>query len=131
MSTSKKGYSGQNGSDELRDYDRLTKPELNKGTAFTHEEREGYGLRGLLPAGVSDLKTQENRAMANLRRKAYDIERYVFLQALASRNERLFYRMVIDHIFISASNSHVWKGLNMMSWSKSLLVPCRIFFLMH
>ena len=98
MSASKKGYSSQNASDELCGYDRLTKPELNKGTAFTHEERERYGLRGLLPAGVSDLKTQENRTMANLRRKAYDIERYVFLQALASRNERLFYRLVIDHI---------------------------------
>ena len=36
MSASKKGYSGQNGSDECCGYDRLTKPELNKGTAFTH-----------------------------------------------------------------------------------------------
>lgn len=83
---------------ELCGYERLTKPEFNKGTAFTEEERERYGLRGLLPAGVSDPKTQEERAMANLRRKAYDIERYVFLQALAGRNERLFYRLVIDHI---------------------------------
>ena len=84
--------------DEVCGYERLTIPELNKGTAFTHEERDRYGLRGLLPAGVSDPKTQEDRAMANLRRKAYDIERYVFLQALAGRNERLFYRMVIDNI---------------------------------
>lgn len=83
---------------EVCGYQRLTTPELNKGTAFTDEERERYGLRGLLPAGVSDPKTQEDRAMANMRRKAYDIERYVFLQALAARNERLFYRMVIDHI---------------------------------
>lgn len=82
----------------LRGYERLTSPEFNKGTAFTEEERERYGLRGLLPAGVSSAETQEQRAMANLRRKAYDIERYVFLQALQGRNERLFYRVVIDHI---------------------------------
>jgi len=83
---------------ELSGFERLTKAEFNKGTAFTEDERERYGLRGLLPAGVSDPKTQENRAMANLRRKGNDIERYIFLQALAGRNERLFYRMVIDHI---------------------------------
>jgi len=83
---------------ELCGFERLTKSEFNKGTAFTEEERERFGLRGLLPSGVSDPGTQCDRAMANLRRKGFDIERYVFLQALAGRNERLFYRMVIDHI---------------------------------
>ena len=79
-------------------YDRLKNPELNKGTAFTAAERDQYKLRGLLPARVSTLVAQESRALENLRRKAYDIERYVFLLALQGRNERLFYHLLINHI---------------------------------
>jgi len=82
----------------LRGYDLLRHAALNKGTAFTEDERDRYGLRGLLPARVSSLATQASRAMANLRRKDNDIERYIFLLALQGRNERLFYRLVIDHI---------------------------------
>ena len=81
-----------------RGYDRLQRPEFNKGTAFTDDERERYGLRGLLPARVSDPERQAERALANMRRKGCDIERYVFLQALQGRNERLFYRLVVNHI---------------------------------
>ena len=79
-------------------FDRLMSPEHNKGTAFTEEERDRFGLRGLLPAGVSDPDVQESRVLTNLRRKAYDIERYVFLLALQGRNERLFYRLVLNNI---------------------------------
>jgi malate dehydrogenase (oxaloacetate-decarboxylating)(NADP+) len=82
----------------LLGYDRLKNPELNKGTAFTAAERDQYKLRGLLPARVSTLEAQELRALENLRRKAFDIERYVFLQALQDRNERLFYRLLINNI---------------------------------
>ncbi|MGB5307123.1 MAG: NAD-dependent malic enzyme [Gammaproteobacteria bacterium] len=83
---------------QLRGYDLLKSAARNKGTAFTGSERTRYGLRGLLPARVSSLAGQEARALANLRRKYYDIERYIFLLALQGRNERLFYRLVIDHI---------------------------------
>jgi malate dehydrogenase (oxaloacetate-decarboxylating)(NADP+) len=83
---------------KLLGYDRLKNPEVNKGTAFTAAERDQYKLRGLLPARVSSLVAQESRALENLRRKAYDIERYVFLLALQGRNERLFYRLMINHI---------------------------------
>ena len=82
----------------LLGYDRLKSPELNKGTAFTAAERDQYKLHGLLPARVSTFDAQELRALENLRRKAFDIERYVFLQALQDRNERLFYRLMINHI---------------------------------
>lgn len=79
-------------------FERLKNSTFNKGTAFTEEERDRFGLRGLLPAGVSDPDVQEQRAMANLRRKAFDIERYVFLLALQGRNERLFHRLVLNNI---------------------------------
>ena len=79
-------------------FDVLFNPNLNKGTAFTEEEREKYKLRGLLPPGVCDPGVQLKRAVENLHRKHNDIEKYIFLSALQSRNERLYYRIIIDHI---------------------------------
>ncbi len=71
---------------------------LNKSTAFTKDERDVLGLRGLLPYAVSTQEKQIARVMENVRRKRYDIERYVLLSALQDRNERLFYQTVIDNI---------------------------------
>jgi malate dehydrogenase (oxaloacetate-decarboxylating)(NADP+) len=81
-----------------RNLDVLNDKNLNKSTAFTKEEREALKLRGLLPYAVSNQDTQMARAVNNLRRKSSDIERYVFLSALQDRNERLFYRTVMEHI---------------------------------
>lgn len=82
----------------LLGYNRLHNRHLNKGTAFTLKERERYRLQGLLPAVISTQETQIQRSLQNLRNKGSDIERYITLHALWSRNERLFYRLVIDHI---------------------------------
>ncbi len=71
---------------------------LNKGTAFTLAEREEHGLRGLLPATVCSQEIQVMRVLENMRRKAYDIERYIFLSSLQARNERLFFRLVLENI---------------------------------
>lgn len=79
-------------------FDVLHNPKLNKGSAFSEAERDQYGLRGLLPASVSTQQKQIQRVLENLRRKEYDIERYIFLFALQGRNERLFYKLLIDHI---------------------------------
>ncbi len=76
----------------------LQDPARTKSTAFTREERDELGLRGLLPHRVSTMESQVGRSLANMRRKAYDIERYIFLCGLQDRNERLFYRLVIDNI---------------------------------
>ena len=78
--------------------DILRDPAETKSTAFTREEREELGLRGLLPHAVTSLEGQKVRTLENMRRKAYDIERYIFLMALQDRNETLFYRTVIDNI---------------------------------
>ena len=75
----------------------LQDPALTKSTGFTKEERESLGLRGLLPYTVSTQAVQINRVMGNLRRKEFDIERYIFLSAMQDRNERLFYQTVIQH----------------------------------
>lgn len=81
-----------------RNIELLHDARLNKSTAFTREEREALGLRGLLPYIVSDQSKQIMRVMGNLRRKEYDIERYIFLSSLQERNERLFYQTALEHI---------------------------------
>lgn len=70
---------------------------LNKATAFSREEREALRINGLLPYAVSSQAIQIKRVMGNLRRKEYDIERYIFLSALQDKNERLFYQTVIEN----------------------------------
>jgi malate dehydrogenase (oxaloacetate-decarboxylating)(NADP+) len=76
----------------------LHDPSLNKGTAFTEEERDLLGLRGLLPPVVSTQEEQATRILETFRRKPDDLERFVQLMQLQARNERLFYRVVVDHI---------------------------------
>lgn len=79
-------------------FDLLRDPSHNKGTAFTEEERNRLGLRGLLPDRVNSQSEQVRRVLDNLRRKESDLERYIFLIALQDRNERLFYRTLMEHI---------------------------------
>jgi malate dehydrogenase (oxaloacetate-decarboxylating)(NADP+) len=76
----------------------LRDPMLNKGTAFTEQERDALGLRGLLPAHVLTMEAQALRVMTNLRRLPNDLEKYVALNALHDRNEALFFRVVCDNI---------------------------------
>ena len=76
----------------------LRDPLLNKGTAFTEQERDALGLRGLLPAHVLSLEEQAARVLTNLRRLPNDLEKYVALNALHDRNETLFFRVVCDNI---------------------------------
>ena len=84
--------------DNLRGAELLNDPRYNKATAFSEEERDQYGLRGLLPPTVFSQEQQIHRVLENLRRKTSDIEKYIFLQGLAHRNERLFYRVAIENI---------------------------------
>lgn len=82
----------------LKGYALLDNPMLNKGSAFTEEERREFGLLGLLPPHVSSMDEQLARTYENYRRKETDIERYIFLAALQDRNETLFYRLLHEHI---------------------------------
>ncbi|HLG79994.1 MAG TPA: NAD-dependent malic enzyme [Bradyrhizobium sp.] len=76
----------------------LRDPMLNKGTAFTEQERDALGLRGFLPAGVLSMQAQVERVLTNLRALPSDLEKYVALNSLHDRNEALFFRVVCDHI---------------------------------
>ncbi len=76
----------------------LRDPALNKGTAFTEEERDSLGLRGLLPPRVHTIEEQELRVLENLRRKPNDLEKYIFLISLQDRNKTLFYRVLLGNI---------------------------------
>ena len=76
----------------------IESPLLNKGSAFTLEERQAFGLLGLLPAKVAIIEEQLPRAYENFQRKTSDLERYIYLASLHDRNEVLFYRLVSEHI---------------------------------
>jgi malate dehydrogenase (oxaloacetate-decarboxylating)(NADP+) len=76
----------------------LHDPVLNKGTAFTEEERDALGLRGLLPPHVHTQEEQVARVLENIHRKESDLEKYIFLISLQDRNETLFYRVLLERI---------------------------------
>src|SRR5262245_2354653 len=84
--------------EHLRGADLLNRPTLNRGTAFTQDERSQLGLHGLLPPQVEGLDQQVVRAYEAYRRKDDDLERHIYLRALQDTNEVLFYRLLLDHI---------------------------------
>src|SRR3954467_7037963 len=79
-------------------YDLLNSPLLNKGTAFTEEERDAFDLHGLLPPMVSTLDEQAARRLQAMRQLPNDFERYVFLRGLQDTNEVLFYALLVRHL---------------------------------
>ena len=66
----------------LRGSALLANPLLNKGTAFSEEERDALGLRGLLPPRVFTLEEQLTRVYANFQRQPEPVDKYVFLSLL-------------------------------------------------
>src|SRR5579862_5935350 len=76
----------------------LTTPLLNKGTAFTLEEREALGLTGLLPPVISTLEAQVTCAYAQYQRLQDALSKNIYLTALHDRNEVLFFRLLSEHL---------------------------------
>ncbi len=82
----------------LRGRQLLTDPFLNKGSAFSEDERLNLGLVGLLRSRISDIEVQRQRNYEMFNRKSDEIEKYIFLQALLNRNETLFYSLLCEHL---------------------------------
>jgi malate dehydrogenase (oxaloacetate-decarboxylating) len=82
----------------LRGYALLRDPLANKGTAFSADERETFGLDGLLPMRELTLDEQIERLKENYAQATDDLARYVFLRALQDRNETLFYAFVLSRL---------------------------------
>ena len=76
----------------------LNSPLMNKGTAFTAEERKALGLTGLLPPDISTLEAQVKRAYIQYERLPDPLSKNVYLTALHDRNEVLFYRLFSEHL---------------------------------
>ena len=71
---------------------------LNKGSAFTREEREAFGLVGMLPDRVSPIDEQLERVKNQLGFKATAMDKNVYLNGLLDRNETLFYRLLLENL---------------------------------
>lgn len=72
----------------------LNLPLINKGTAFTQEERDALGLNGFLPTHVATIEEQMKRTYENFGRQKTPLDKYVFLMGIMNRNELLFYQFV-------------------------------------
>jgi len=77
-------------------YDLLRNPRLNKGTAFSEEERRVFGLEGLLPPAVTTLALQVARRHAEIAALDHDLQKYLVLSDLQARNETLYYAVLMS-----------------------------------
>jgi malate dehydrogenase (oxaloacetate-decarboxylating) len=100
LSTASRHQRSGDGSYETkaRGLDILNSPQLNKGTAFTAEERRALGLTGLIPPEISTLATQVKGAYAQYERLPDALSRNIYLTALHDRNEVLFFRLFSEHL---------------------------------
>ncbi|MFQ9891052.1 MAG: malolactic enzyme [Streptococcus sp.] len=79
-------------------HDILNNPFLNKGTAFTLEERKELGLIGLLPPYVQTIEEQATQIYAQMQTKANDLEKRLFLMEIFNTNRTLFYYLFSQHL---------------------------------
>ncbi|MFM1613726.1 malolactic enzyme [Streptococcus mutans] len=79
-------------------HDILNDPFLNKGTAFTMEERKKFGLIGLLPPHIQTLKEQAEQTYAQMQTKANNLEKRLFLMEIFNTNRTLFYYLFSQHL---------------------------------
>ena len=76
----------------------LSNPLLNKGTAFTIEERERFGLHGLLPTGVETIEQRADRIRSQLELETSDLARHMLLRGVQDYDETLFLRLLVDDV---------------------------------
>ena len=76
----------------------LEMPLLNKGSAFTREERIEFNLIGLLPQNVESIEEQVERAYRQYQQCQTDLDKHIYLRAIQDDNETLYYRLVSEHL---------------------------------
>lgn len=79
-------------------YDLIINSRWNKGTAFTDEERDIFGLHGLIPPHIFTLADAVEKRYSTLLAKPNDLEKHIYLRAIQERNETLFYALIDKHI---------------------------------
>ncbi|XP_048321470.2 NADP-dependent malic enzyme [Ziziphus jujuba] len=79
-------------------YSLLRDPQYNKGLAFTLKERDTHYLRGLLPPAVVTQDLQVRKLMNSIRQYEVPLQKYIAMMELQERNERLFYKVLIDNV---------------------------------
>ncbi|KAF8393440.1 hypothetical protein HHK36_021684 [Tetracentron sinense] len=79
-------------------YSLMRDPRHNKGLAFAEKERDAHYLRGLLPPIVVTQDLQEKKLMHSLRQYEVPLQKYVAMMDLQERNERLFYKLLVDNV---------------------------------
>jgi len=84
---------------QLSGPDLLHEPFLNKGDAFTTQERETFGLTGLLPEAVTTLDEQVKRAYMQYQQQPDDPRKNIYLNMLQDSNEVLFYKLLSEHMY--------------------------------
>jgi malate dehydrogenase (oxaloacetate-decarboxylating) len=82
----------------LTGFDLLLNPRLNKGTAFTSEERDAFGLHGLLPPHVGSLEDQRERRKFALDHRTSAFSKYRMMRDLQDNDETLFYSFIAHHV---------------------------------
>jgi len=83
---------------QLSGYDLVNQPRLNKGTAFTDEERDAFALHGLLPPHIRTLEEQRTLRKKALENLTSGFAKYSFLRDLQDTNETLFYSLIVNHV---------------------------------
>lgn len=76
----------------------LETPLLNKGSAFTQEERSNFNLDGLLPEAIETIEEQADRAYKQFQGFKTDIDKHIYLRNIQDTNETLFYRLIENHM---------------------------------
>ena len=83
---------------DVRGVELLSNPHLNKGTAFTSDERDRFGLHGLLPTSVETIEQRADRVRSQLELATSDLAKHMLLRTVQDYDETLFLRLLVDDI---------------------------------
>ncbi|XP_050315115.1 NADP-dependent malic enzyme-like [Anthonomus grandis grandis] len=106
---------------QVRGIDHLRDPRLNKGLAFTLEERQALGIHGLQPARFKTQEEQLELCRISIERYQEDLNKYLYLTELHDRNEKLFFRLLTENI----------EGLMPIVYTPTVGLACQKFGLIY